>query len=124
MSMSLHRLILILIALITVLSGLTQMLVPGTVLAIIGKGSTPLSAHLFATVGMFMLITGAMFLQTLLARSAERAVPFWIGVQKALAAVLVSIAVFRGFMIWPALGVAFFDAASAVLAFSFWRRMT
>jgi hypothetical protein len=45
---------------------------------------------------MFMVITGAMFLQSLLTRSAEPAIPFWIGVQKMAAAALVAWAVYRG----------------------------
>ena len=79
--------------------------------------------HTFATVGMFMVITGAMFLQSLLARSTERAIPLWIGVQKVLAAALVGWGVSRAVFGPLALGVAGFDLASGLLAFLFYSRI-
>ena len=122
MSDSLLKALLIFIAAATVVSGLAQMMASGTIFGIIAAAPTPAGAHLFATIGMFMVITGAMFLQVLLTRSAERAVPLWIGVQKALAAILVPMAVVKGYFLWPSLGVAAFDAASAVLVLMFWWR--
>jgi hypothetical protein len=123
MNDALLRLALILIAAITVLSGLGQMVMGGTILPIIAASATPAEVHLFGTIGMFMVITGAMFLQSLLARSTETSIPLWIGVQKVAAAVLVTIAVAKGYFLWLALGVAAFDAFSGALAFIFWRRM-
>src|SRR5664279_964071 len=80
------RLLLILIAATTVVSGAAQLFAPDFVLSFIAKEKSPLTLQFFATVGMFMLITGAMFLQGLLKRSSETAIPLWIGVQKAAAA--------------------------------------
>ena len=122
MNDALLRLVLILIAAITVLSGLTQMVVPGFVLGMVAGTADPLGSQLFATVGMFMLITGALFLICLWRRSTETAVPFWIGVQKALAALFVARAVFAGIFLPISLGVASFDALSAVLCFIFYWR--
>ncbi|MCE8422108.1 hypothetical protein LZ190_26260, partial [Rhodovulum sulfidophilum] len=76
------RLCLIAIAAITVISGAAQMIAGQTVMAIIATSATPTEVHLFATIGMFMVITGAMFLQSLLTRSPESAIPLWIAVQK------------------------------------------
>jgi len=117
------RLCLIAIAAITVLSGATQMVAGEWIMAVIANSATPAEVHLFGTIGMFMVITGAMFLQSLLTRSAEPAIPLWIAVQKLAAAVLVVIAFTKGFFLWLALGVAVFDALSAALAFLFWRRL-
>ncbi|WP_024515681.1 hypothetical protein [Bradyrhizobium sp. Tv2a-2] len=117
------RSVLVAIAAITVLTGLTQLVAPGWVLSFIAGDHSALGAHFFATVGMFMVITGAMFAQSLLTHSTEGAIPFWIGVQKAAACVLVAWAVLRGLLAPLAYAVAAFDGATAVLTFSFWRRM-
>lgn len=117
------RLCLIAIAAITVLSGATQIVAGELIMAVIANSATPAEVHLFGTIGMFMVITGAMFLQSLLTRSAEPAIPLWIAVQKLAAAVLVVIAFAKGYFLWIALGVAVFDALSGALAFLFWRRL-
>lgn len=117
------RLLLILIAMITVISGIVQLLAPGFVLGLIGASPTASTSHLFATIGMFMAITGAMFLQALWTRSSERAVPLWIGAQKIAAAVLVGLGVARGLFGPIAIGVAGFDALSGLLAFVFLARV-
>jgi hypothetical protein len=123
MNDALIRLVLIIIAAVTVVSGLAQLVAPDTVLGFIAVSSDALSAQLFATVGMFMVITGAMFLQSLLRRSTEPSIPFWIAIQKAAAAVLVGWAIYRGLFVWLAAGVALFDAATAIIAFVFWSRL-
>lgn len=123
MNDALIRLLLIVIAAVTVLSGLAQLFAPDFVLSIVAREPNALGAHLFATVGMFMAITGAMFLQSLFARSAESAIPLWIGVQKIAAAILVGWAVASGLFTPLATGVAAFDAVTGVIAFIFWRRL-
>jgi hypothetical protein len=106
-----------------VITGLLLLLAPDWLLSIIAHDQTALAAHFFATVGMFMVITGAMFLQSLLARSREPAIPFWIGVQKAAGAALVAWAVLRGLLIPLAYLVAAFDAITALLVLVLWRRL-
>ena len=123
MNDALIRLLLILVAVVTVVTGVTQLAAPAWVLAFIATAPGALGLHFFATVGMFMVITGAMFLQSLLARSAEPVIPFWIGMQKIAAAVLVSWAVMRGLLAPLAYAVALFDAVSGVIAFIFWNRL-
>ena len=123
MSDQLLRNLLVAIAAITVITGLTQLVAPNWVLGFIAHDISPLGAHFFATVGMFMIITGAMFLQSLRAHSKEAVIPFWIGVQKAAACVLVAWAVLRGLLAPLAYAVAAFDGATAVLTFAFWRRL-
>lgn len=123
MNDALLRLGLILISTITIVSGLAQLFAGERVLGIIAPTASGAEVHLFQTVGMFMVITGAMFLQSLLTRSKEGAIPFWISVQKFAAAVLVLIAWAKGYFLWITLGVAGFDAFTGLLAFVFWRRM-
>jgi hypothetical protein len=123
MNDALIRLLLILVAMVTVVTGVAQLAAPAWVLAFITTAPGALGLHFFATVGMFMVITGAMFLQSLLARSTEPAIPFWIGMQKIAAAVLVSWAVMRGLLAPLAYAVALFDAVSGVIAFIFWNRL-
>lgn len=123
MNDSVLRLILIFIAGITVLSGAVQLIAPGVVLGIVATSSEPFTAQLFATVGMFMLIMGALFLQSLLVHSRESAIPLWIGVQKFAAAFLVWLGWSNGFFVMMALGIAGFDALTGVLCIVFWRRL-
>lgn len=123
MNDALIRLLLILIATATTVTGFAQLVAPAWVLAFIARNPDALSAHFFATVGMFMVVTGAMFLQSLLKRSAEPAIPFWIGIQKAAAAALVGWAVMRGLLVPLACGVAAFDAVTAAIVFLFWYRL-
>ena len=124
MNDALIRLLLIVIAAATVVSGLTQMVAPAFVLGMIGGDTGDAAQHLFRTVGMFMAITGAMFLQSLLRWSKEPAIPLWIGVQKLAAAVLVGWGVASGLFGSLALGVAAFDLFSGVLAWLFLARLS
>ena len=123
MNDALLRLVLIAIAAITVLSGAAQLIVPTVTLSFIAKPAEPLSPQLFATVGMFMVITGALFFESLWNRSGEGAIPFWIGVQKLAAAALVTFGWTKGVLVGLAVGVAAFDFVSGVLCFVFWRRL-
>jgi uncharacterized protein YjeT (DUF2065 family) len=124
MNDALIRLALIVIAAVTVVSGLTQMVVPAFVLDMIGSDTSAPSQHLFRTVGMFMAITGAMFLQSLLGWSKEPAIPLWIGVQKVAAAALVGWGIMRGLFGPLAIGVAAFDLFTGLLAWLFLARLS
>lgn len=123
MNDALLRLLLIGIAGITVLSGAVQIAMPETVLGVIATSSDAMSAQLFRTVGMFMVVTGGLFWQSLIARSGERLIPFWIGVQKFAAAVLVTLGWNAGLFAVLAMTIAVFDLATGVLCFVFWRRL-
>ena len=123
MNDTLLRLALLIIGAITVVSGLAQLLAPGFVLTIIGGDTAPAAAQGFATVGMFMVVTGAMLVQDLWRRSGEPTVPLWIGVQKVAAAALVALGVLRGLFAPLALAVAGFDLVSGILAFVFVARL-
>lgn len=117
------RIVLICIAAFTVIAGLVQLVAPAWELRIIATSQSALAAQFFATVGMFMIITGAMFLQSLLMHSTEGTIPLWIGVQKGAAAVLVSGAIMRGLLVPIAYVTAGFDAISAIITLVFWWRL-
>ena len=123
MNDGLLRLAVIAISFITVLSGLAQLIAPAFVLEVVGAETSAPAQHLFRTVGMFMAITGGLFLQSLLGHSQERSIPFWIGVQKLAAAGLVSWGVHSGIFGTLALGVAGFDLLSGILAWVFMSRI-
>ncbi len=123
MNDALLRLVLIVIAAITLVSGAAQMVAGEFILSIIATSAEGPVVHLFQTVGMFMVITGAMFCQSLIQRTDASAISLWIAVQKFAAAVLVFIAWMKGYFLWLALGVAVFDFVTGVLAFIFWRRL-
>ncbi len=123
MNDALLRLALIVIALITLVTGLSQWVAGDFVLGMVTTSTEPAAVHLFRTVGMFMFITGAMFLQSLLKRSNESAIPLWIAVQKFSAAALVTLAWHQGLFVTMALFVAGFDFLTGLLAFIFWRRL-
>ena len=113
-------LLLKLIAAITVLSGLGQLVMPGFVLKLIGADVTTTSSHFFGIVGMFMALFGGLLLQALYASTPKPIPVFWCGLQKFGATVMVALGVARGVFSWLALSVAAFDLFSAVLIFVYW----
>lgn len=118
------RAILAVIAIITVLTGAIQVPFGGPVLQLIGADSTPETRQLFGTVGMFMVVVGGLLLHTLLNAVPSPEVVLWSGVQKTGAFGAVGIGVLNGVFSPIALLVAFFDLATAVLLFVYWRRIT
>ena len=107
----------------TALSGLVQLVMPGTVLDLLGAESTPTTRQLFAIVGMFMAVVGGVTLQALLAADPPSYVVLWCAVQKAGAVVAVTVGVARDLFAGLALLVAGFDLLSALLAGLLWHRM-
>jgi hypothetical protein len=106
-----------------VLSGLGQLLLPGTVLDLLGAESTPTTRHFFAIVGLFMAVVGGVTLQALLTEPTPAYVVLWCAVQKLGAFVAVTVGVLRDLFSWVAMAVALFDLLTAVLATMLWRRL-
>jgi hypothetical protein len=111
------------ISALTVLSGLGQLVLPGTVLDLLDADSTPTSRHFFAIVGMFMAVVGGVVLQALLAEHTPPYVVAWGALQKLGAFVAVSVGVARDLFGSVALVVALFDLLTAVLAGALWLRL-
>lgn len=117
------RLVLVLIGAVTVLTGVCQLFAPGPVLELLSADSTAISRHLFATVGMFMVVVGGLLVQGLLSPAPPPYLLFWAGLQKFGAFVLVGIGVVRDLFGPLALLVAFFDLATALLCWLMGRRV-
>lgn len=109
------NLILVLISLITVISGLVQIMMPSLVLQTIGAITSPIAAHLFAIVGMFMVLFGGLMLHTLYSTHTSAEAVLWCGLQKLGAFVAVTLGVIHGIFNPIALSVAIFDLFSALL---------
>ena len=125
--MSLEKLlyrVLLVISILTLLSGATQMFFPGLVLRILSADVTPTTAHFFSIVGMFMIGFGGVFAQSLLSGKPDPIVAFWASMQKFGAAVMVGLGVMHGLFSALALGVAGFDLLSGLLAILYWRKIS
>ena len=109
------RLILLLISVITFISGVTQVLIPAVVLSFVGATDDPATRHLFSTIGMFMFLFGGMMIQVLYNENNNRVAVLWSGFQKLAAATAVFIGIFKGVFVPIAAGVAIFDFLSGLL---------
>lgn len=117
------RWVLAAIAVVTAVSGLTQLLVAGTLLELLGAESTPTTRHLFAIVGMFMVVVGSVTLHAVLAPVTPTYVIGWAALQKAGAGVAVAAGVASDLFGGLALLVAGFDLLTAVLTGVLWLRV-
>jgi hypothetical protein len=111
------------ISAITLVSGLVQIVIPGFVLALVGANRDATSEQLFATIGMFMAIFGAMLFQALRSFSSQRIVVFWAAVQKFGASLAVFIGVQKHIYSAFAPLIATFDGISGCLIFWYWIKM-
>jgi hypothetical protein len=110
----LRRLVLV-IAAITIVTGLAQILWARPMLELVGAHADATAGHLFATVGMFMAIIGAAVWRAERVPSADASMLLWGTLQKALASALVAVGVARHVFADRALIVAAFDGLSAVV---------
>jgi uncharacterized protein YjeT (DUF2065 family) len=108
------------IAVLTVVSGLIQMLAPGFVLRVVSAQATPTSSHFFAIVGMFMFLFGGALWQALCSAIPQNVVFIWAGLQKVGASVAVGLGVSSAIFSKLSLLVAGFDLLSGILIFTFW----
>ncbi len=108
------------IGVVTVFSGLVQMVKPGFVLSLIGGELTAGGNHSFAIVGMFMVLFGALLIHALSTERQEPVAIFWCAIQKLGASIAVGLGVYNDLFSWVALTVAGFDLLSFVLMIVFW----
>lgn len=119
----LARKLLLFIAVATMATGLTQIVAPSFVLAMVHSEATPTSAHFFAIVGMFMVLFGGLMWQALRARPEQPLPLFWAALQKLGAFAAVAIAVQRGLFSSLGWAIALFDLFTGVLALWYWNRI-
>ena len=107
--------VLLLISVLTVASGLGQLIRPDLILRLIGGDTSPGAVHSFGIIGMFMVLFGGMLLQALLTAGDHSVAVLWAGLQKFGAAGAVGLCVMKGIFSPLALGVALFDLISGML---------
>jgi len=115
--------IIIIISIVTVVSGILQVISPGFVLNVIGAEITPTTKHFFAIVGMFMTLFGGMMLHALYSVNTNQAAVLWASFQKLGAAMAVGLGIFYGIFNWLALSVGLFDLISAFIFLRYYRSL-
>jgi hypothetical protein len=114
---------LVIIAGLTIFSGLFQIVAPGIELRLLAAEDTPSSEHLFGTIGMFMVLFGGVFLGALLSPADQSLVVFWGSLQKFGASIAVGLGVMHHVFSPLALLVASFDFGSGILGMWYWVRI-
>jgi hypothetical protein len=122
MSDSTIRRALIAISGLTMISGAVQALAPRPLLRMLASEDDATARHFFGTIGMFMVVVGGALLNALLRPGRDPVIVFWAALQKIGAFVAVGLGVRRKIFSPLALGVAFFDLLSGLLAAEHWRR--
>ncbi len=105
----------LIISVVTVLSGITQMLKPDFVLRFVGGEITPTTIHFFAIIGMFMMLFGGLMIQTIYSTGKGTAAILWCALQKLGASIAVFIGIAKGLFEFQAGAVALFDLLSALI---------
>lgn len=108
------NLLVLAISLATILSGAAQVIVPSAVLHFVGAEITHTTKHLFAVVGMFMMLFGGLMINNVYSAHRDVSV-LWCALQKIGAFIAVSMGVVLGVFSLAAVAVALFDLASGVL---------
>ncbi|MCF6280787.1 MAG: hypothetical protein L3J28_01045 [Candidatus Polarisedimenticolaceae bacterium] len=109
------------IGVITIFSGLGQMIKPDLVLSIISDSEQSAGGnHSFAIIGMFMVLFGGLVVHALSTESQSPTAILWCTFQKLGAAFAVAIGVSNGLFSSLALAVAGFDLLSFFVMFAFW----
>jgi hypothetical protein len=108
------------IAVITMFSGLLQVVLPSLVLRMVSADSNPTSRHFFAIIGMFMFLFGGLLWQALLSPIHHPIIVLWASLQKVGAAVAVGLGVVHVVFSPLALTIAGFDLGSGLLGIWYW----
>ena len=119
----LARNLLLFIAVATMATGFSQMILPSVALRVLHAESTPTSAHFIAIVGMFMLLFGGIMWQALRTRPEQPKMLFWCMLQKFGASIAVALLILDGIVQPLAWGVSLFDGFTGVLALWYWNRI-
>lgn len=117
------RRILIAISGLTMVSGAVQVVTPRRLLRLLAAEDDATARHFFGTIGMFMVVVGGGLLNALLKPGRDPVIVFWAALQKVAAFAAVALGVRRRIFSPLALGVAFFDLLSGLLAAEYWRRI-
>jgi hypothetical protein len=111
--------IVVIISIVTILSGLIQMIVPGFVLSFVGAQITSATSHFFSIIGMFMTLFGCLMLHTIYNVTPNPSTVLWCALQKLGASIAVFLGIIHGIFSVSAAAVALFDLCSGILFFYF-----
>jgi len=117
------RIINLAIAILTILSGLLQIIAPAFVLKMVGVEITPTTCQLFATIGMFMLMFGGLMVHALYSAQQNNAAVLWAALQKLGASLAVFIGIYHRLFSPVAASVASFDLVSFILLIVYYRNI-
>jgi hypothetical protein len=105
----------LIISVLTLLSGLVQMIKPDFILAFIGGDTSQANRHSFGIIGMFMALFGGLVIHTIYEAKTSKTILFWAALQKIGAAIAVGLAIQKGLFNYLAGLVAAFDLVSGIL---------
>ena len=109
------RLIVLVISIITVLSGIMQLVDPAFVLKNVGVPATPVTNQLFATIAMFMILFGGMVIHSIYTVYKSNVIILWAAFQKFGASIAVGIGILNGIFNLLSGAVALFDFCSGLI---------
>ncbi len=112
--------LLIVIAIITILSGLMQIILPETVLNTMGISPASETIYFFRIVSLLTGLFGAALLHTALSNQPDPIILLWASLQKLLGAAAVVLAVLNGLLASGALAAAGYDFIAGL--FILWYR--
>jgi len=118
------RIVNLAIAIITIISGLMQLISPSSVLGMVGVEITPTTQQLFATIGMFMIMFGALMVHAIYSIAQNGAAVLWSALQKIGASIAVFIGIFHHLFSPLAALVASFDFFSFILLIIYYRNIS
>lgn len=123
MTRKIVSLAILIVASITTVAGLTQIIAPRFAMSLVGAETTPTSALFFAIIGMFMALFGSLMLQTLYSAVPSRPAVLWCAFHKLGACASVSLGVAYGIFSPLAAVVSVFDLFCAGLYLFYLKRL-
>lgn len=118
------NLLVVMISILTILSGGLQLFAPRKVLSWIDGAISPTSAHFFGIIGMFMIFFGGLMLHAVYSARPQCPAVFWCALQKLGAFVAVGLGILHHLFSMMALSVAIFDLFSGVLFLYYLRQIS
>jgi predicted phage tail protein len=112
--------LLITVAVITILTGLLQIIIPETILNSMGISPSSETTYFFRVLSLLIVLFGGALLQSALSGESMSVILLWASLQKLLGAAAVVLAVFSGLLTSGALAAAGYDFIAGL--FLLWYR--
>jgi hypothetical protein len=114
--------LIIIVAVITLLSGMIQLVLPAPALTFMNLTASEETIYLFRLVSLLTALFGGALLQTSLSGTFELTVLLWSSLQKVLGAVVVLLAILNGLIASGTLLIASYDFLAGLFVFWFYNR--